>query len=169
MGARPGRFPSASDKIRLRRAAAGLLSSLRSKLPCAPIVALLYAPRKPGPPQSRRPGSHEAALWLHGRGGTTEQTSFRQRRKQVRAVCADDVGRGGAAERTSFRQRRKRVMWSLPRRHQAPSRPILAAGGSLLGLIVQGLLPSLSSDFSSDGFALGVRLKRLSLCFFKQW
>ena len=50
----------------------------------------------------------------------------------------------------------------------APSRPITAAGGLLLGLIVQGPVPSLSSG-PSGWFALGFRLKLVSLCFLKQW
>ena len=41
LGAWPGRFPSGSHKTR-RSPAAGLLSSLRSKLPYAPALALLY-------------------------------------------------------------------------------------------------------------------------------
>ena len=49
LGARPGRFPFASDKTQSRCAGLGLLPSLRSKLPCAPIAALRMRASRPAP------------------------------------------------------------------------------------------------------------------------
>ena len=119
--------------------------------------------QEPAPERPPKRGPRKAALWLCGE-------------RRSKGACGAFAVGGSGAKRTLRRRgerKKERNGRSFPRRGKrskveflpttpGPQPSYSAAGGLLLGFVIQGLIPSLSSG-PAGWFALGLRLKLLLL------